>query len=106
MSKPASISIGQSSKSHDPDYASPAAWGRSAGGGWEDFVPYSSPRGGPRSLTGDRWSHAFASLSSSASSTGSSRRASDREPGPAAGCDIQSTPTGQTLDHDDAFALV
>ena len=49
------------------------------------------PRGRPRSLTGDRWSHAFASLSSSASSTGSSRRASDREPGPAAGCDIQST---------------
>src|SRR5271166_4116595 len=47
MSKPASISIGQSSKSHDPDYASPSALGRAAGGGWEDFVPDSSPRGGP-----------------------------------------------------------
>src|SRR5208282_1575204 len=54
---------------------------------------------------GDRWSHAFASLSSSAFSTGSSERASDQEPGPAAGYDIQSTPTGQTLDSDDALAL-
>jgi hypothetical protein len=37
--------------------------------------------------------------------TRSSKRASDREPGPAARYDIQSTPTGQTFDPDDALAL-
>ncbi len=40
------------SKSHDPDYAPPSAWGGAGGAGWERFAPVSSS-GSPRRLTGD-----------------------------------------------------
>jgi hypothetical protein len=46
MSQPASISLGRSSKTHDPDHASPLAWDRADGGGWERFASDSSPREG------------------------------------------------------------
>src|SRR5579864_7342567 len=64
-SNPASISMGRSSKSHDPAYASPSAWGRADGGGWERFAPDSSPRedrGDYRATDGFGSAHAFASL--------------------------------------------
>ena len=105
MSKPASISIEQSSKSHDPDYASPSAWGRAAGGGWEGFVPDSSSAGKAAEPNGRpmvariRKPLKFRVLNRIVETRERSRTgASSRVRYP-----VDSD--GQTLDQDDAFAL-
>ena len=63
-SKPASISMGRSSKGHDPGHASPLAWGRADGSGWERFAPESSSRegrGDKRPMVSARRTHSQAS---------------------------------------------
>ena len=64
-SKPASISMGLSSMSHDPDYASPIGLGPRGRVGSERFAPDSDPPEGQRdwrSTDGFGSAHAFASL--------------------------------------------